>query len=121
MSKDDERYDPRPKAEECVRVMHMLVMRKQCIDDIQGRKCREGEVEGGDGDMIHDHLAGIEIKRLDAPSKKKKVQRVLQKDRSHFRRRCSEDSSSNGDSGDKAGEHFDNVVSDVVNCCITIL
>ena len=118
MSKDDERYDPRPKAEEFVRVMHMPAMRKQCIDDEEGGKCGEGEVEGGDGDMIHDHLAGIEIKRLDAPSK---VQRVLQKDRSHFRRRCSEDSSSNGDSGDKAGEHFDNVVSDVVNCCITIL
>ena len=44
--------------------MHAM---KQCIEDIEGRKCREGEVEGGDGDMIHDHLAGIEIKRLDAP------------------------------------------------------
>ena len=45
----------------------MHAMRKQCRDDAEGRKCPEGEVEGGDGDMIHNHLAGIEIKRLDAP------------------------------------------------------
>ena len=64
-SEHDERYDPTPKAEEFVRVMH--AMRKQCRGDVEGRKCREGEVEGGDGDMIHNHLAGIEIKRLDAP------------------------------------------------------
>ena len=88
MSKDDERYDPRPKAEEFVRVMHMPAMRKQCIDDEEGGKCGEGEVEGGDGDMIHDHLAGIEIKRLDAPGK---AQRVVEKGRNHFRRHQSED------------------------------
>ena len=104
MTEHDESYDPRPKTDELVGVMH--AMWEQCIDDIEGRKCGEGEVKGGYGDAIHVDVARMEIKRLDTPSKVQRVEAPLQKGRSRFRRRCGEDGSSDGESDGKVGEHF---------------
>ena len=77
MTEHDESYDPRPKTDELVGVMHAMV--EQCIDDVEGWKCGEGEVKGGYGDVIHVDDAGMDIKRLDAPSKAQRVETPLQK------------------------------------------
>ena len=66
MTKHDEGYDPRPKTDELVGVMH--AMWEQCIDDVEGWKCGEEEIEGGYGDMVDVEFAGMKIKQVNAPS-----------------------------------------------------
>ena len=101
MTKHDESYDPRPKTDELVGVMH--AMWEQCKDDVEGWKCGEEEMEGGYGDMVHVDLAG-----MGTPSNVQRVETPIQKVVRRFWTRQSKEGRGDGDSGGKVGEHGGN-------------
>ena len=43
-------------------------MLQQCIEDVEGWEDGEKEINHGDGHMVEEEFARMEIKQLDAPS-----------------------------------------------------